>query len=218
MIRLILTIILSLILFFSAFYILKAETIAPVPPVLIADDGDILTLHYRLPYARRIAVTYSYADGAIMNRTFLEPVQHRGVTANLTIFNAASLRNVQIVVTLQDNSIHTFEPRVVGENALFIPLVDANGGPNNAFTLPHDGTLTFLADGQMRVQVRLGAYDVIHVSVKSTAGTVFELFSGNDVDSTFPYDGEYVQAFGYVVNVNNLAYETIKFEEIHVEE
>src|SRR5690606_9651272 len=115
-IRWIITVLLILILLIASAYILKAEINAEViEPVLTTVDNNY-ELVYFLPYAKRISTTYSYKDGSIMSRVWVEPAPLNGVHATHIYVNAGEIENIQVTITLQNNSTQTFVPRIVGSN------------------------------------------------------------------------------------------------------
>jgi hypothetical protein len=208
-IRWIITVLLILILLIASAYILKAEINAEViEPVLTTVDNNY-ELVYFLPYAKRISTDYSYKDGSIMSRVWVEPAPLNGVHATHIYVNAGEIKNIQIIVRLQDNSIKTFVPRIVGSNPLYLPLV-----LENELFFPKKESPKVQCGVRVNTRVivtcELANYDAAYVALFNTEGKFYETRSNQTFEVNVPNE-RFSYAEGYAWNSETFDYTRIKF-------
>lgn len=201
-------ILMIVVLLFASVMILRAESV--IEPVLITQDNDTYTLDYFLPYAKRISTSYSYKDGSLMSRVWIEKNANEGVYATHTYYGASLINDVQISVTLQDNSVITFTPRIVGTNANYLPLVEKNGTPVPTKPIqPIQCAITLLST-RIRGSCELANYDRAYVELYDGPNRFYHVYASRTFDFDIPYSN-FTNASGYVADTETFAYSRILF-------
>lgn len=194
----------------------KSANAQEIPPVVVLEYNDIYTLEYFVPYAKKVSTAYSYKSGRLVNKVWLEPYLNSGVYAVYTYPDADQIKNIQIIVTLRDNKTKTYEPRVLRYDSLYLPLIANLGTPNNQFPAQQEGTITVYED-RVDVVSEIAPYNGAYIKLNSTNGTFVEAYYSNGFSSSFPIEGDFTSAYGYVWNDQTFAYARINFTIIYAD-